>query len=94
MKGGPYVDCTYGQNKLWTNSSVDNNSKYLIFITIPINLLLWGYEIWALRKSLPKNLEVFLHRSIRRILGISMTEVKYQRTTNKIVRRKHLIYPT
>ena len=56
----------------WSDKSVDLKSKYLIFIAIPCNLLLWGSEIWALRTSLLSKLEVFLHRSVRRILGIKM----------------------
>ena len=62
--------------KFWTYASVDNHSKYLIFLAIPINLLLY----WT---SFLKKLEVFLHHSIQRILGISMTEVKYQHITNE-----------
>ena len=74
--------------KFWTYTSVNNRRKYLIFLAIPINLLLWGCEIWAIWTSLLKNIEVFLHRSIQCILGISMTEVKYQHITNETVRRK------
>ena len=74
--------------KFWTDDSVDNHSKYLIFLAIPINLLLWGYENWALYISILEKLEVFLHCTIRRILGIIMTEVKYQHITNETVRRK------
>ena len=74
--------------KFWTYDSVDNRSKYLIFLAIPINMLLWGCKIWALRTSLLKKIEVLLQCSIRHILGISMTEVKYQRITNETVRRK------
>ena len=58
-----------------------------MFLVIPINLLLWGCESWALWTSLLKKLEVFLHRRIRRILGISMNEVKDQRIKNETVRR-------
>ena len=43
-------------SKSWTDASVDNCIKYLIFLAIPINLLLWGCERWALRTSLLKNL--------------------------------------
>ena len=75
-------------SKFWTDSSVDNHSKYLIFLAIPINLLIWGCESWVLRTSLMKKLEVFLHRSIRRILGTSMIKVKDQHITNKTVRMK------
>ena len=41
-----------------------------------MNLLLWGAETWSLRKTQLNQLEVFLHRSIRRILQISMSTVK------------------
>ena len=76
--------------KFCREASINNNSKYLIFVTIPINLLLWGCESWALRTSLLKKLEVFLHRSIRRILGVSMAEVKDQHITNETVRKLFL----
>ena len=33
-------------NNFWTNNTVDNISKYLIFCAIPCNLLLWGCESW------------------------------------------------
>ena len=74
--------------KFWTYASADNISKYLIFLAIPINILLWGCESWALWISLLKQIEVFLNHSIRCILGISMDEVKDQRTTNGTVRKK------
>ena len=74
--------------KFWADDSVDNQSKYLIFPAIPINILLWVCENWALWTSLLEKLEVFLHCSIRRILGIIMTKVKDKHLTNEIVRRK------
>ena len=80
-------------HKFWADASVDNHSKYLIFLAIPTNLLLWGCEIWALRTSLLKKLEVFLHHSIRRILDISMSEVKDQHITNETVRNFFPMYP-
>ena len=74
--------------KFWTDASVNNLRKYLKFLAIPMNLLLWGYEIWTIQTYLLKKLEVFLHRSIQRILGIIITEVKDQHITNETVRRK------
>ena len=41
--------------KFWTDASVDNHRKYLIFLAIPINLLLWGCDRWALCTPLLKN---------------------------------------
>ena len=69
-------------HKFWTDASVNNCSKYLIFLSIPITLILWGCEIWALRTFLLLKLEVFLHIRILHILGFSMTEVKVQCNTN------------
>ena len=45
--------------KFCTDDSVDNLSKYLIFLAIPINLLLRGCESWELRTSLLKSLRYF-----------------------------------
>ena len=67
---------------------MDLKSKYLIFAAIPCDILLWGSESWALRTSLLSKLEVFLHRSVRRILGITMTEVKEERIRNEEVRER------
>ena len=72
--------------ELWRNPHLDMYNKYLIFRAIPMNLLLWGAETWSLRKSQLDKLEVFLHRSIRRILQISMSTVQEQRLHNGKVR--------
>ena len=55
---------------------------YFIFLAISINILTWGCEIWYLHVSLLGKLEVLLNRSIRRILGITMTQVKEERITD------------
>ena len=59
----------------WDENHVDIYSKYLIFRAIPCNLLLWGCDIWALRQTIFDALEVFLHRSVRRILKIKVRRV-------------------
>ena len=58
-------------------------SKYLIFMTIPINYLLWGCESWALCKRHLNMLQSFVNRKIRRILKLTMWDVKEQRITNE-----------
>ena len=50
-----------------------------------MNLLLWGAKTWSLRKSQLDQLEVFLHRSIQRILQISMSTVKEEKIRNERV---------
>ena len=49
-------------SKVWDDDNVDTYSKHLILKATPYNLLLWGCESWAFRKSLLASLEVFLHR--------------------------------
>ena len=83
-----------GLSSYWNNTSVDLKSKYLIFMEIPCNLLLWGSESWALRTSLLSKMEVFLHRIVRRILGIKMAEVKEERIRNAEVRGRFFNIPT
>jgi len=71
---------------VWRNPHLDIYSKYILFRAIPVNLLLWGCETWSLRQSLLNKLEVFLHRSVQRILQINMTRVKDERLRNCRVR--------
>jgi hypothetical protein len=68
--------------EVWRNPHLDTYSKYLLFCAIPMNLLLWGCENWSLRQDLLQRLEVFLHRSIRRILHISIIQVQEDRIRN------------
>jgi hypothetical protein len=70
----------------WCNPHLDIYNKYLLFRAIPMNLLLWGAKTWSLRKSQLDKLEMFLHRSIWRILQISMTKVQEQWLRNDKVR--------
>jgi hypothetical protein len=81
-------------NNFWSDDSVDNFSKYLIFCAIPLNLLLWGCESWAIREATLQKLEVFLHRSIRKILNITIQMVIDEKITNKMVRGRFFEIPT
>ena len=81
-------------NHFWSDQAVDDHSKYLIFRAIPCNLLLWGCESWALCKATLKKLEVFLHRNIQKILGITITQVIDERIVNGSVRTRFFNIPT
>ena len=50
----------------WDNPFIDLYTKHLFYLAIPVNLLLWGCETLALKKSFLLKLESFHHRSIRR----------------------------
>ena len=73
--------------EIWRNPHLDLYNKYLLFRAIPMNLLLWGAKTWSLRKTQLDQLEVFLHRSVRRILQISMSTVREEKIRNERVRK-------
>jgi len=79
--------------EVWHNPHLNVYNKYLLFRAIPMNLLLWGAETWSLRKLQLDKLEVFLHRSIWRILHISMTKVREQQLHNDKVRQMFYSIP-
>jgi hypothetical protein len=81
--------------EVWRNPHLDVYNKYLLFLfcAIQMNLLLWGAETWSLRKSQLDKLEVFLYRSIWRILHISMTKVSEQHLHNDKVRKMFYSIP-
>ena len=72
---------------VWDNPHIELYSKYMFFMAMPLNLLLWGCESWAIKKTTYDNLNVFIHQSIRRIMGISITQVKEEKISNIKVRK-------
>eukprot|EP00978_Attheya_sp_CCMP212_P037242 scaffold174172_cov56-Attheya_sp.AAC.1 len=62
---------------------VSLKAKRMIYLAIPINLVLWGVESWALTETSMKKLSVFHTRSIRTILQINMTEVQEKRNLER-----------
>ena len=72
----------------WSAPEVDTHAKYLIYMAIPFNLLLWGCESWATNLDVLKKLEVFHLRYIRRILGINWDNVRDEKISNLQVRKK------
>jgi len=73
---------------IWDNQHIDLYSKYLLFLAIPINQLLLGCESWALKESSLKDIDISITQSIRRIIGISMQEVKENKISNKKLQAK------
>ena len=55
-------------------------------MAIPLNILLWGCESWAMTKDLMKKLEVFHMRCLRKVLGIKWSDVVDNKISNKKVR--------
>eukprot|EP00978_Attheya_sp_CCMP212_P029197 scaffold103061_cov42-Attheya_sp.AAC.1 len=64
---------------------VSLTAKRLIYLAIPINLVLWGAESWAISEKSMEKLSVFHTRSIRAILGINIYQVQEHRITNESI---------
>ena len=56
-------------------------------MAIQINLLMWASESWALKKSLVKSFDVFLRRSTRRALGITILDARNEHVNNETIRK-------
>lgn len=57
----------------WNTSHVHMFYKYIIFMAISVNLLLWGCESRALNESSLNRLDVFLYKSVTRVVRIKMS---------------------
>ena len=71
----------------WNAPEVDTHTKYLIYIAISFNLLLWRCESWV--TNLDELIKKVFHlRCIRGILGISWDNVREDDISNIQVRKK------
>ena len=65
-------------------------SKKLLYLQIPLNTVLWGCESWSMTEEIKRELRVFHHKAIRRILNINMFDVEKYHIKNQSVRRSFL----
>ena len=72
----------------WNLPMVKPRTKCLLYKTIPLNSLMWGAKNWAQNSAYNDTLEQFHHRSIERILGISMLQVKEEKIKNSEARKR------
>mgnify|MGYP003333642019 FL=1 len=80
-------------NGIFKNPFLSTHSKKLLYLAIPINLLLWGCETWAVKKSDWKKLQAFHTTCIRKILKISMWDVHDFHINNTQILNKFGIEP-
>ena len=78
----------YKMRHLFGSNQVSLQVKKMMYLAIPLNTVLWGCETCSIKKSDLKKLEAFHHSSIRKILKISMNDVKEKRITNQAIREK------
>ena len=80
-------------NYFWKYAEVESHSKFMIFMAMPMNLLSWGCESWSLKESILILLNMLIHRSMRRTLGITMLEVKEDQLKNTRIRKTFFDIP-
>ena len=73
---------------LWRNKNIKTDIKVWLYLSLPVNTLLWGCESWSMTDRSIRALEAFHTKSIRKILGISMMNVEALKITNEMVRRE------
>ena len=71
----------------WDSEHIDISAKVQIYLVIPINLILWSCQTWAVTKVVTKKLEVFHIRCLRRILKIRWDNVRELKIRNSRVRK-------
>ena len=59
-----------------SSSSLSEDLKIKIYITIILSLVLYGCETWSLTLTDERRLRVFENRVLRRIFGSRMDDVK------------------
>jgi hypothetical protein len=71
----------------FSEKRISLKTKYRIYMALPLSTLLWGSESWTLTENIKRLLRSFQHRTIRRILNISMQEVQDYKITNESIRK-------
>jgi hypothetical protein len=74
--------------ELFRSTEVPLDIKYKMYATIPLNTSLWGCESWAMTEADKKPLEVFHHKAILQVLGITMKRVREERISNAEIRKR------
>ncbi|KAL7426046.1 hypothetical protein ACHAXH_000620, partial [Discostella pseudostelligera] len=71
----------------FNNQYVELRFKHQVFVQYILNILLWGCENWAIKEHHYLKLNSFIHRNIRSILRIKMTQVRDEHITNERIRK-------
>ena len=74
--------------KVLCNHKLQAKPRIGFYKATAVNLLLLESESWALTKEQKRKLEVCHHRSLRKMAGITIFDVKEKHITNKQVRER------
>ncbi len=94
MRIAAFIKSTGGLKVFFDRKEVRLQSKFMVFMALPINFLLWGCESWAVCKYHLNKLQSAINLQIRRILKLTMWDVKEQRITNEQLWERFCNIPT
>jgi hypothetical protein len=94
MRIAAFIKSVGGLKVFFDRKEVRLQSKFMVFMALPINFLLWGCESWAVCKHHLNKLQSAINLQIRRILKLTMWDVKEQRITNEQLWERFCKIPT
>jgi len=74
------------------NEDIPAKLRVRLYDATVINILLWGCESWALTAELRRKLEVCHHRFLRKMVNITIYDVKDNHISNEQVREELTCY--
>ena len=74
------------------NKDIPVKLRIRLYDATVINLLLWGCESWALTEELRRKLEICHHIFLRKMVGITIYDVKDNHISNEQVREELTCY--
>ena len=69
-------------NRIWKSNAISFPTKYKLFKSLVVSILLYGCETWTLHADTERRIQAFEYKCLRRLLRISYLEHK----TNQFVR--------
>ena len=72
---------------IWNSNEVSLDAKVKLFLAMPVNFTLWNGETWAGNKTDLCLLDTFMHKTIRRIMKISMKKACDEKNSNVMLRK-------
>ena len=74
------------------NKDIPAKLRVRLYDATVINILLWGCKSWALTEELKRKLEVYHHRFLRKMVGITIYDIKDNHISNEQVREELTCY--
>ena len=72
------------RKRLWLRNEISRRTKLWIYNALVLSVLLYGCETWPLRAGEANDLSIILHKYVRCILSLRLSD----RVSNDVIRRR------